>query len=206
MCKGFTPKHLAAYLFLFFILNETATPHGGVFVEDDLCVIQIDFFKAHFTVYQPQKNANKEFCEDLPNAAESLFVLDYLHDSLKSMPVDFRIIKNPTNLGRATKWEDIIKLKSIDQHTVYYQPALVAQDGTLTSEYSFSETGNYVGIITTQQQGNEKIYRAVFPFKVGTSNIGYLPLFLMLILLVEIYYLYSNGSLKRWLNKFSNRS
>ena len=74
--------------------------HGGVVMEEDLCVINIGFYRAHFTVYQPQTSANEEFCEDLPDAGETIFVLDYLHDSMKRVPVDFRIIKeNKTVAG-----------------------------------------------------------------------------------------------------------
>ena len=188
------------------ILPQMIFAHGGVFIEDDLCVIQIGFFKAHFTVYQPQTNANKEFCEDLPDVTETLFVLDYLHDSLKSLPVDFRIIKDRTGRGRAATWEDVVKLGDIDEYTVFYQRPLTAPDASLTAEHAFSENGNYIGIVTTQQIGSDKIYRAVFPFKVGVSKLGYMPLFIILILLVEIFYLYSNGTLTHWRNKLTNRS
>ena len=199
MCKGYALKYLAL-IFIYAIHNHVSA-HGGVFLEDDLCVIQIGFFKAHFTIFQPEITANKEYCEDIPNAGSSLFILDYLHESLNQLPVDFRIIKNVTNQGRNTSWQDIIKLNNLEEHTVYYQPAIVAQNGTLQAEYSFSHTGHYVGIVTTQQPGSEKIYRAVFPFNVGIDNFSYLPLFLGLILLVELIFLYSNGTLSRWYNK-----
>ncbi len=200
MCKGATLR--IACIFFFYIFHSSVFAHGGVFLEDDLCVIQIGFFKAHFTIFQPEITANKEYCEDLPNADESLFVLDYMHESLKQMPVDFRIIKNITNKGRATTWQDIVKINNLDKYTVYYQSAKVAQNGTLQAEYNFSDTGHYVGIVTTQQSGNDKIYRAVFPFKVGVSSYGFLPLFLALIFVIEIYYLYSNGILQRWHTRY----
>ena len=34
--------------------RQDATAHGGVSMEDDLCVIKIGFLKAHFTGYQPK--------------------------------------------------------------------------------------------------------------------------------------------------------
>ena len=193
--------------FLLFLSSfaETAAAHGGVFIEDDVCVIQIGFFRAHFTVYQPETSANQEFCEDIPDVTETLFVLDYLHDSLKKMPVDFRIIRDVTGRGRAASWEDISKLQDIEEHTVFYQRPLITSDATLTAEHAFTGKGDYIGIVTTKQPGNEKIYRAVFPFKVGVSKIGYLPLFIALILILELFYLYSNGTLLRWLNKLSTR-
>ena len=204
MIKGLTSA--LKYILLFLILNEKIFAHGGVFIEDDVCVIQIGFFKAHFTIYQPQTSANQEFCEDIPEVSQSLFVLDYLHDSLKFLPVDFRIIKNNTNLGRSAKWEHITKLSNLDEQTVFYQPAVIAPNGSLTAEHTFLDGGEYIGIVTTQQPGEDKIYRAVFPFRVGGESLGYLPLFIGLILLLEIYYLYSNGTLQRWYKKLSNRS
>lgn len=201
--KGIAPRLYC--LIIFFVLQGDASAHGGVFIEDDVCVIQIGFFRAHFTVYQPQSNANKEFCEDLPDVSETLFVLDYLHESLKLLAVDFRIIKDMTGRGRAARWKDIEKLGDIEEYTVFYQRPMIAPDAALTAEYSFNSNGNYIGIVTTKQPGSDKIYRAVFPFKVGVSKIGYLPLFILLILLVEIFYLYSNGTLAHWWHKWANR-
>ncbi len=203
MCKGITRR--IVYLFLLYILHSNVFAHGGVFLEDDLCVIQIGFFKAHFTIYQPEIAGNKEFCEDIPNLGSSLFVLDYLHDSLKRLPVDFRIIQNPTNLERSTTWQDIDTLNNLDQHTVFYQSDIIAHNGILQADYTFTKTGHYVGIITTQQPGLDKTYRAVFPFKVGIRNHSYLPLFLALLALLELAYLYSNGVLQRWYTKYKTR-
>ena len=202
MYKGHTLKSLA--LFLIYLLPNQLLAHGGVFVEDDLCVIQIGFFKAHFTIYQPEIAGNKEYCEDIPNTGTSLFILDYLHESLNTLPVDFRIIKNVTDHGRATTWQHLSAINDLEQHTVYYQPDMVVLNGTLEAEYNFTETGHYVGIVTTRQPGNQKIYRAVFPFKVGVSTLGYLPLFIGLILLVELFYLYSNGTLQAWFSRIKH--
>ena len=64
--------------------------------------------------------ANKEFCEDIPDVTETVFVLDYLHDSLNEMPIDFRIIKDVENLGRYATWDDIARLDDIDRETVLF--------------------------------------------------------------------------------------
>jgi hypothetical protein len=71
--------------------------HGGVVFDEDLCVIEIGLFKAHFTIYQPESRASEEFCEDVPDVSNSVFVMDYMHDSLREVPVDFRIIKDVQN-------------------------------------------------------------------------------------------------------------
>ena len=80
---------------------------GGVVLEDDVCIIWIDFYSAHFTAYQPDSSGNEQFCEDLPDTGETIFVLDYLHQSLKEVPVDFRIIRDVTGLGRYARLEQV---------------------------------------------------------------------------------------------------
>ena len=57
---------------------------GGMVLKDDACIIEIDFYSAHFTAYQPQTRGNEQFCQQLPDLGETLFVLDYLHPSLRA--------------------------------------------------------------------------------------------------------------------------
>ncbi len=175
-----------------------ATAHGGVYMEDDLCIIQIDFFQAHFTVYQPQTRANEEYCEDIPDVSDTVFVLDYLHNSLKEMPLDFRIIRDIQDLGRFAKWEDIALIEDLDSETVFYQPPVRRPDAVFMVEYKFEEPGNYIGIVTTRHPTEDKIYRAVFPFEVGNTGFGYLALFIGLLLLVQFNYWFMSGGLGRW--------
>ncbi len=83
-----------------FLLVPTQTwAGGGVILRDDVCIITIGFYEAHFTAYQPQTRGNEEFCEDLPDLGETLFVLDYLHTSMKEVPIDFRIIKDVISIA-----------------------------------------------------------------------------------------------------------
>lgn len=171
-------------------LPINAFAHGGVVLEDDRCVINIGFLKAHFTLYQPESEGSKEFCEDVPNVDESIFVMDYLHEYLKQMAVDFRIIKDVHNLGSYAKWEDIAPLKDIESTTVFYQVPTVHPDGVFQARYRFKEKGGYIGIITASSPSREEPYRAVFYFQVGGANYGYLPLFALFLVLAQgIYWL-----------------
>ncbi len=174
-----------------------AVAHGGVAFEEDGCVIQIGFLKAHFTGYQPASRGNKEFCEDIPDVAESVFVIDYLHDFLKQLPVDFRIIEDVNNFGVFAKWDDIAALEDIDRDTVFYQPPVTRSDGVLTVEYDFQKPGSYIGIVTARHPTEDKIYTAVFQFQVGGSDYGYLPLIIGLIVLFQALYWITGGGLKR---------
>ena len=154
---------------------------GGVVLEDDVCIIWIDFYSAHFTAYQPDSSGNKQFCEDLPDTGATIFVLDYLHNSLKEVPVDFRIIRDVTGLGRYARLEQVQKLEDIEQHTVFYQPPVVRPDASFKIEHEFAEKGAYIGIVSAGHPTNDTIYTAVFPFEVGARNHAYLfPLILVL--------------------------
>ena len=95
--------------------------HGGVVSDEDLCIIEIGVFSAHFTVYQPETRASTEYCEDIPDVGEAVFVLDYLHGSLKEVPVDFRIVKDVKDLTIYAKWEDIRSIDDLEAATVLYQ-------------------------------------------------------------------------------------
>ena len=154
---------------------------GGLVLEGDVCIIWIDFYSAHFTAYQPGTSGNEQFCRDLPNTGETIFVLDYLHQSLKEVPVDFRIIRDVTDQGQYVKLKHVEEIKDIEQHTVFYQPPVVRPDASFKIEYDFKEKGAYVGIVSAGHPSTEMIYTAVFPFEVGVSSPAYgWPLLLLL--------------------------
>ncbi len=137
---------------------------------------------------------HEEFCEDIPVVSESVFIMEFLHDGLREMPVDFRIIKDTQNLGRFAKLEDIQKIEDIEKPTVHYQAPQLGRDGLLMALHTFSEQGDYIGIVTAKNPSNEKKYIAVFPFQVGISNLGYFPLFIGIAIFVQLnYWLMSSG-------------
>ena len=171
---------------------QDATAHGGVGMEDDVCVIKIGFLKAHFTIYQPKTYGTQEFCEDIPEVASSVFVIDYLHDFLKEMQVDFRIIRDVNNFSIFANWDDITGLEDIEQDTVFYLPPVKRADGVLTVTYDFQQAGGYIGIVTAVHPEKEKTYHAVFYFQVGGTDYGYLPLFIALLVLAQALYWFSN--------------
>ena len=143
-----------------------APAHGGVVLEDDICVIQIGFLKAHFTVYQPRTQRREELCEDLPDVAETVFVMEYLHNGLQEMPIDFRIIRDVTGRRRFARWADVTAIEDLDAATVFYQPALVEPD-VFSVLHEFDAPGHYIGIVTARQPGTDRVYNAVFPLRSG---------------------------------------
>jgi len=187
------------------ILPGAAVAHGGVVEEDDLCVIKVDYLRAHFKVYQPRVSGHQQFCEDLPVASESVFVMEYLHDALADMPIDFRIIRNITGKGRFARMEDVEQLEDLDHATVFYQPALAEPD-VFTVVHDFAEEGDFIGIVSATHPGTKKIYAAVFPFEVGFTGIGYWPLFVAALVLLQLQYLFMSGRLKRWMGRWGGNA
>ena len=179
------------------LLQRPASAHGGVVEEEDLCVIKVNYLRGHFKIYQPGIDGHKEYCEDLPNATETVFVMEYLHDSLAEAAVDFRIIKDVTGKGRFARWEDVAEIADIDSVTVFYREPTVDPD-LLTVIYDFSEEGDYIGVVTANVDGEERIYRAVFPFEVGFTGYGYWPFFILVLLAIQIQYFVMSGRFKRW--------
>lgn len=170
-----------------------AQGHGGVsLLEDDVCIIKIGFLEAHFAGFQPGESGTEEFCEDMPKVAESVFVIDYLHDFLKQMPVDFRIIKDVENFGFFANWDNIESMGDLQEATVFYQSPQIQRAGVYTVNYIFKDPGLYIGIVTAKHPLENKVYRAVFPFQVGGRSWGYIPLFVLLIGLAQAAYWYFN--------------
>ena len=178
-------------------LAQNAQAHGGVVEDEDLCVIKINYLSAHFKIYQPQIDGHTEYCEDLPNATETVFVMEFLHDAMREVPIDFRIIRDVTGKGKFARWEDIQEIDDIDNVTVFYQRPTVEPD-VFTVIHSFDAEGDYIGIVTVAVDDTDRIYTAVFPFEVGFTGLGYWPFIIALLLIIQIQYFIMSGRLARW--------
>lgn len=186
-----------AILTLFVLAPQIVVAHGGVVQEDDICVIKVSFLRAHFKVYQPRVSGHEQFCEDLPIASESVFVMEYLHDALATMPIDFRIIRDVTGKGRFARIEDVQEIADLDAATVFYQPAVIEPD-VFTAIHEFDEDGDFIGIVSAVQPETQKVYAAVFPFEVGFTGLGYWPFFVGALILLQLQYLLMSGRFRRW--------
>ncbi len=182
------------------LLNQPAGAHGGVVEEDDLCIIKVNYLRAHFKIYQPRVSGHEQFCEDLPEASESVFVMEYEHDSLSIMPIDFRIIRDVTGKGRFARMADVEEIDDIDAATVFYQPATLEPD-VYTVLHDFDEEGDFIGIVSARHPDTNRVYAAVFPFEVGFTGVGYWPLFIGLLVLIQLQYLFMSGRLGRWFRR-----
>jgi len=188
------------FLFLLLALQSPAAAHGGVVEEDDICVIKVNYLRAHFKIYQPRVSGHEQFCEDLPAAAESVFVMEFMHDALQTMPIDFRIIRDATGKGRFARMDDVEKIDDLDAATVFYQPAMLEPD-VYSIIHTFENEGDFIGIVSARNLDNGEIYAAVFPFEVGFTGWGYWPFIIGLLVLIQIQYLAMSGRLRRWFTK-----
>lgn len=161
--------------------------HGGVVEEDDLCVINVGYMKAHFKIYVPQRTAHTEYCEDIPVRGESVFVMQYLHDGLSTTALGFRIIRNVTGKGTFARLEDIAAIDDIDAVTVRYEPPGVVAD-VYTLLHAFDEDGEYIGIVTAAKNNSADVYTAVFPFEVGYTGLGIWPWIVAAVIFLQLNY------------------
>ena len=105
--KKITTPLVWAALFLATGVPQYAGAHGGVVADGDLCIIKISYLQAHFKIYQPLIDGHQDYCEDLPNSTESVFVMEYMHSELATVPIEFRIIHDVTGKGRFAIWQDV---------------------------------------------------------------------------------------------------
>jgi hypothetical protein len=190
-------RALSLVLMIVLLAPRFAEAHGGVVQEADQCVIKIAYLKARFKIYQPLVDGQKQYCEDLPNATESVFVMEYLHDGLTTTPIDFRIIRNATGKGRYARWEDVEKIPDLDSVTVFHRPPSVDPD-VFTTLYDFDTEGEYVGIVTASVGESGGTYRAVFPFRVGFVGFGYWPAIVAVLIVLQLQYVLTSKRFKSW--------
>ena len=62
--------------------------------------------------------------------------MEYLHDLLTEMAIDFRIVRDINNVGRFASWKDIEAIDDLEAVTVFYQNRVLkkaASTGPTTS-------------------------------------------------------------------------
>ena len=175
----------------------TSAAHGSVTPEDDICIIRIGYYKAHFKIYLPASRGHKEYCEDIPGTGETVFVMEYEHSGLGDVPIDFRIIRNVTGQGVFTALEDVEAVDDLDAVTVIHHDAAIQRD-VFTIMYDFDEQGEFVGIVNVRNPETGKLYTAVFPFEVGFTGLGWWPWFALVAVVLQINYLWMSGWFGRW--------
>ena len=134
------------------LFSSQAYAHGGLSMAEDMCKLTVGPYMMHFSGYQPENTQDKQFCEDIPATGQTIVVLDYIEQELRSLPAEVRIIKD-------TGSED--DLESI---TVLHLPPKVYGNGSIDFTHTFPNPGKFVGIVTV---GENHEHVSKFPFSVG---------------------------------------
>ena len=146
--------------------SGSAWAHGGVSMEDDLCVLQIGPYRMHFTGYQPEQAQSEEFCEDIPYEGKAIIVMDHIDKILRDMPTDFRVVKDVKNLGVTAQYEQMGTPEEIEAATIYYDNHRLYPRGTKQFELDFGK-GSFIGVVTIKDERMGKEHISIFPFSVG---------------------------------------
>jgi len=199
MVKMFRTLVIAPLAYCLLTQPNVAYAHGSVTPDEDICIIQIGYFKAHFKIYLPAEKGHQEYCEDIPQTGNATFVMEYEHSGLGSVPIDFRVIENVTGKGVFTILEDIEQIERIEDVTAFHYPANIQPD-VFTYLHPFDEQGEFVGIVTVRHPETGEIYTAVFPFRVGFAGIPIWAWFIFGAVVLQVHFFWMNGSLARWRN------
>ena len=180
-------KFFLLYSFLLVILISKSFAHGGLSLDEDYCVLTVGKYEMHFSGYQPENNGPKEFCEDIPETGNTIVVLDFMDDELRSLPVEVRII-----LDTEENNED---LESI---TVYKKDYKIYKNGTISLRQNFENKGKFIGYVTVKDENNFII--SEFPFSVGIERKSSSYIYFILLALI------TGASLFYFGNKIRNKS
>lgn len=152
-----------------------ALAHGGVSYDKDSCVMKIESYKMHFTGYQPETAKAAEFCEDIPEEGKAIVALDQVDKSMRTMAMDFRVIKDSKKLGVTAQYEQLGGDKDIEADTIYYKKPAAYEHGSVQIDFT-APKGNYIGIVTLRDPvtnavlldpNTKKELITVFPFSMG---------------------------------------
>lgn len=163
-------------------LPSVVGAHGGVSIEDDVCILKVADMKAHFTGYQPEVRSSQEFCEDIPETNRAIIVLDFISNELRGMPGEFRILRETSGKNENTSLADLGTEADIKNATLLYKPPALYPRGTVTVDFTFTEPGWYVGLFTIEDPLTGDRQHSVFPFSVGVKAWWRYPLAFMLVL------------------------
>lgn len=147
-----------------------AQAHGGVSMEDDICVMRIGTMRAHVAGYQPEHRATQEFCEDIPEVGRAIIVVDFTDPVLRESTIDFRILRDTQGLGAKARYEGLGDAAQIEAATLLKLPTTTYPRGTVTVDHQFTEAGWHIGVLTATDAKSGQAIHSVFPFRVGVRS------------------------------------
>jgi len=119
------------------------------------CVIHMGPYKMYFSSYQPDTHHDHQFCQELPDIGNTVLVLDFVERELRSIPVEFRIIR------------DTGSEQDLDAITLVHFPAKVYPKGSIDVKHNFDQSGKFIVLTST---GDNQEHLSRFHFSVGETN------------------------------------
>lgn len=181
-----------SYLFVAALLvSSVASGHGGVSIQDDICVMAMGPYRAHFTAYLPEQRGIQEFCEDLPVTGEAIIVVDFISSELRSHSVEFEVVRDFTGKGARADAADLAANPvSYSENLVHKDSAAVRSTGTLDFSVQLQSKGWYIGVMRAVDENGQTRFESVFPFEVGASRLWryFVALFMALFLSGVLYW------------------
>ena len=160
-------RALVCGLFLLLLAPFTALAQHGHELAADTCVLHVGPYKMYFASYQPDTYYDRKFCQELPGTGNSVLVLDFVEQELRSIPVEVRVIRD-------TGSED-----NLEAVTVTHFPAKVYSTGSIDVKYNFDKPGKFVGLVSI---GDKQEHLSRLRFSIGeTGAVSHLTHYLMII-------------------------
>jgi hypothetical protein len=128
--------HVLRLLILLAVFSPSmAGAHGKVALEEDSCVRRVGGNLVHFNAYQPQYEAQAQYCTDIPAEGDTFLVVDLVDPGLRRLPVGVRVVQGADEAGGG--------------QTVAYWPPATHPDGVVRGEAKLVK-GLYTFIITPE--------------------------------------------------------
>lgn len=145
----------------------SAQAQHGHELATDTCVLHIGPYKMYFNSYQPEIYYDRQFCQELPATGNTVLVLDYVEQELRSLPIEVRIIK------------DTGSEQNLEAITLVHLPAKIYPTGSIDVKYNFDQPGKFVGLVSV---GEKQEHVSRFPFSVGeTGAISHFTHYMMIL-------------------------
>ena len=132
------------------------------------CVLPMGPYKMYFNSYQPDTHHDMQFCKELPGVGNTVLVLYFVERELRSLPVEFRIIR------------DTGSEQDLDAITIVHLPPKIYPKGSIDVKHNFDQPGKFI-VVTSIGDNREHLSR--FHFSVGeTTPISHLKHYMVVIL------------------------
>ncbi|MBH0202396.1 MAG: hypothetical protein HP496_08905 [Nitrospira sp.] len=190
---------------LLIVTPYSAMAQHGHELAADTCVLHAGPYKMLFASYLPDMYYDRKFCQDLPAMGNTVLVLDYVEQELRSLPVevyDRKFCQDLPAMGNTVLVLDYVEQElrslpvevriirdtgsedNLEAVTITHLPAKVYPTGSIDVKYNFDQPGKFVGLVAI---GEKREHVARFSFSVGDQGvISHLSHYMMVIVPVFV--------------------